>query len=201
MDLETLVHWGLIATMAVPTLTPVQHASTPFNYVTVEHRQTGARFLQSESQVSALEDIQDLRRPDAYMETETQVPAAALDAGSYVVRALPAEAVAPEVSALEDGVLALLWRTHSGIVSLEIGGSSYGLVAVSDGTPIYLNNGAVDEITSVAFLTLRRLLGFEPDKTESVSHMSFKLNGLLEAGPDTEYARPLSVKGSTPAFA
>lgn len=66
------------------------------------------------------------------------------------IMALLQEMPAPEVSALENGTMLLLWKVSDGFLSVEIGDNKYGLIALREGLPsVRMNGETVDLVASL----------------------------------------------------
>jgi hypothetical protein len=55
-------------------------------------------------------------------------------------------ATAPEISSLENGTILLLWKFDRGYFSIELGSSTFGLIAMRPGFPTLRINGDIEDL-------------------------------------------------------
>jgi hypothetical protein len=96
------------------------------------------------------EDLQDIAATVANWDQPGLPPSAetignALSVLTGTMGALPA----PEISALENGTLLMLWYGRRGFMSLELGASEYGFVITSEGRQSIRRNGQTDELKDI----------------------------------------------------
>lgn len=147
MNIATAVEWSdLLLAIAAPSVTRVMFTTdlTPQRELRPEY--AAIQSATPESYRNAFSDLSDLRDEASYDDWETPVSLEALRTGASLIAQLQQFAQAPEVSALENGVLALTWVFASGYVVIEMGSSSYGLLVMRNGEPIVMRNGKTWEL-------------------------------------------------------
>lgn len=147
MNIATVVEWSdLMLAIAAPSVTKVLFTSDVSPSPELHAEYSIVQSTIPEGYRYSWSDLEDLKDPSNYEEWEVPVSTNALRMGAFLIAQLQDVARAPEVSALDNGVLALTWVFASGYVVIEVGSTSYGLLVMRDGEPIVMRNGQAWEL-------------------------------------------------------
>lgn len=147
MNIATVVEWSdLMLAIAAPSVTKVLFTSEISPSPELHAEYSIVQSTIPEGYRYSWSDLEDLKDTSNYEEWEVPVSAKALRMGAFLIAQLQDVARAPEVSALDNGVLALTWVFASGYVVVEVGSTSYGLLVMRDGEPIVMRNGQAWEL-------------------------------------------------------
>jgi len=147
LNIATVVEWSdLMLAIAAPSVTKVLFTSEISPSPELHAEYSIVQSTIPEGYRYSWSDLEDLKDTSNYEEWEVPVSAKALRMGAFLIAQLQDVARAPEVSALDNGVLALTWVFASGYVVVEVGSTSYGLLVMRDGEPIVMRNGQAWEL-------------------------------------------------------
>jgi hypothetical protein len=103
--------------------------------------------LRREEYRFVVEDLADIASAVSDWDEDGLPPSAEAVRGAMQVLTRTAEVLpAPEISALPNGTLLMLWHGRAGFMSLELGASEYGLLVTADGKPSIRRNGTSEEL-------------------------------------------------------